>query len=241
MEEPIREIPVGDLCCLRGHFVITSQPSDPQAEKQKFSGVIHIISDFDYLLGVPREQELPVQVAYHNPASQTFLQGAFVNVSGLLLVDYDSEGKPHLTLAPDELRPQPGDPSTREYVEQSLRSFPMLNPSVVLSGIVTAIPLDKPECRVYTLHVHVPHEDGSTGLGWDGTYSDYEVHCAIPMTVRWGNQPLPQVNDLCFVTGELSGLYRVGDRQSPLVYAMRMGIINRPPLEGDLASIDNNA
>lgn len=139
MAEPVRGIPEGHPCRFRGRFVVTSQQSDPQAEKQNFSGMFHIVSNLDYLLDVPREHSLPVQVAYHNQQSQAFLQGAFVDGYGLLLVDYDSEGKPYLTLAADVLRPQPGDPSTREYVDSSSG---MANPTAVFNGTITGIPFD---------------------------------------------------------------------------------------------------
>lgn len=176
---------------------------------------------------------MTVQITYHNLSRQTFLQGAFVQASGLLLVDYDSEGKARLTLAADQLGLQRGDPSTSEYVK---RLIPMMNPHLTFFGIVTGIPVNKPNCRVYTLTLRVPHRDGSTDSPWDGTYLVYDLHCTVPLTVRWAHRPLPQINDSCFVTGELIGLLRVGDRQSPLVRVAEINVTHSTHLEENIAT-----
>lgn len=106
--------------------------------------------------------------------------------------------------------------------------------------------MDRPECRVYTLYLRVPHEDGSTDTGWDGDYSEYKVHCALLMTPQWTNHLLPRIHDLCFVAGHLAGLYRLNDLWSLLINAIDITIItpswppDEPPTPvGDDAPGDN--
>ncbi|KAL1975034.1 hypothetical protein VTN31DRAFT_5238 [Thermomyces dupontii] len=242
MNEPIGQIPEGNLCNVIGQITVLSQLPDPQTETLLFDGVIDIESNLDYLLDVPREQQLLVKVATVNRPIHgvlpAFLQGAYVRATGLLLIDYDGEGKPHLYLAADRVVPQPGDPWSQQYVE---RGFAKSNPDITFTGVVTRIPVDRPDCQVYTFSLRVPREDGTTDLGWDGTYSVYDIHCAIPMTARWANSPhwigspLPQIGDVCQVMGELSGLYRVGDRYSPLVRMSHFHVLQLlpPPEEED--------
>lgn len=240
MAEPIGQISEGNLCHVVAQLTVLSELPEPQAESLLLDGVIDIDSDLDYHLDVPREQQVPVKVAAVNRPIHgirpAFLQGAYVKASGLLIIDYNSEGKPHLYLAADRLVPQPGDPWSPEYVQ---RGFARSNPDITFSGFVTGIPVDRPDCRVYTLSLRVPRKEGATGLGWDGTYSVYDIHCAIRMTAWWANtlqwigSPLPQIGDLCQVMGEISGLYRVGDRHSPLVRADHIQVLQLLAPEDD--------
>lgn len=227
----------GKFCNVSGPLVIISEPSDPRAEKVEFTGLFATVSDLDYLLNVSREQELPVQVTYHNVSRQPLLQGAFARVTGPLHVDYDGNGKPQLSLAAVQVEPEPGDPSTREYIE---RSLPMWNPFIAFTGFVRRIPVDKPECRVCTLSLRVPREDctcAPRGVCWIGLlhYSMYEVHCATPMTVRRANRRHPQLGDTCFVVGELVGLYH-GRDLAPLVRVIEISVL--PSLRAETPTSD---
>lgn len=125
MSQQIWRIPEGHSCIIEGLFVISLQPPHPQTVNMKIDGFFDIVSNMDYLLDVPREQALPARITYHDSSSQTFLEGAFVQVRGKAFTEYDDAGKSHLTLAATRLSPQPGDSSTSEYVR---RSAPMSNP-----------------------------------------------------------------------------------------------------------------
>ena len=101
MTEPIDEVPVSDTCCtIFGPLFVLSQLPDPEAEKVAFDGVFDVESYLDYLLDIPHEQQVPVQVGYlnglHEGVRRAFLQGAYVEGYGRLLIDYDKERKPHL-------------------------------------------------------------------------------------------------------------------------------------------------
>lgn len=216
----------GKFCNVSGPLVIISEPSDPRAENVEFTGLFATVSDLDYLLNVPREQEVLVQVTYHNVPRQPLLQGAFARVTGPLHVDYDRDGKPQFSLAAVQVEPEPGDPSTREYVE---RSLPMWNPFIAFTGVVVSIPVERQECRVCTLSLRVPRDECNCqprGTCWIGQlhYSTYEVHCATPMNARRAHRRRPQLGDTCFVVGELVGQYQ-DCSLAPLVRVIEISVL----------------
>ncbi|KAL1975032.1 hypothetical protein VTN31DRAFT_5236 [Thermomyces dupontii] len=213
------------LCRTRALVVITSQPSDPLAEKVQFTGFIPIVSNFDYLLGVPREQELPIQVTYPNPMLQplvdgsdeprpSLLQDTCVQVSGYLHIDYDHEGKPHLSLAATSVRPALEDSTS---ITESVGE-PCID---CLVGVVVGIPVERPECRVYTLRVFAGHCSCSDCVRtcWKGMthHRWYDVYCVAFKSARLANRRWPQINDACALIGFIVGLYKVGDSVAPLI------------------------
>lgn len=229
-----------NLCSLTGSVVITSQPRDPRAMLVKFYGFFPVVSELDYLLDVPREQNVPVKVTYfsdpfqlvvHPDAPQLRLvQGAVVRVSGLLHVGYNHDGRPSLSLMAISVRPQPEDPPTAEDQE---RPILMKNPSMEFIGVVVAIPVERPQCLVYTLRLFRDDNDHEFPRHRKH-YSPFEMHCAVPMTARRANTPLPQINDVCVVAGELAGIYKAGDVVAPLIQVVDIEV-PPPPREDDSA------
>lgn len=233
MNVPERQFEQGILLsCARAFVVITSQPSNPQTDEVQFNGFIPIVSELDYLLGVPREQELPIQITYYprssrrsplatsgEPRRPSFSQGTCVRVYGHPHIDYDNEGKPHLVLAASDVRPALEDPSITETVwEACVVDF--------MVGIVVAIPVDRPHIRVYTLRVFAGQCSCSdcAHTCWKGMMhrSRCEVFCVTRKSPRLANSSWPRIRDECAIEGLLAGLYRAGDSLAPLIEVATM-------------------
>lgn len=234
-DEPvIEEIPERHVCSIHGPLINLSRRVADDDDIVFFEGLLDIDSDLDYLLDVPREQQLSLDVYYNHRLSQgprqRFLHGASVEANGLFYVQYDEDGKAYLSVDAYDLRPQPGNPFSKEYVR---RGLPKSNPGVFFTGIVTGIAVDRPDCRVYTFHLRVTRDEGDPDFGFQPWEIDFDIHCAIRMTVRWANRRLPQIGDFCLVSGELAGLYWLDGRHSPLVRAISIQVSQLVPPEDD--------
>lgn len=86
------------------------------------------------------------------------------------------------------------------------RGPPLYNHWLYLMGMVTGIPVDWPNCRVYTFILRVPRRIANINLGNGNSDSLYDVHCVIRMNRESAMMPLPQINDFCLVSEEIVGL-----------------------------------
>lgn len=152
-----------------------------------------------------------------------------MRVFGYLHIDYDREGKPHLSLAATSVRPALEDPSITESVGE-----PCID---CLVGVVTGIPVDRPECRVYNLRVFAGHCSCSDCVRtcWKGMthHCWYDVYCVAFKSARLVNSRWPQINDACAVIGFIVGLYKAGDSVGPLIELGAMNALPSPERRED--------
>lgn len=150
-----------------------------------------------------------LRTLYFNDEEESFQAGSMVTAYGHFIVQY-REGIPILTVSARDLTPLPVD-----YFEPEVSAT-----AVQIVGTIRGsqwIDSD-PGWRLFTVILQIPHF-----VSFVDDYVDhFEIHCAIPNTIRWQNVPLPEGRRV-FVNGHLIGIYKLGSRSSPLIVVTRLG------------------
>ena len=198
-----------DRCIIRGDLRLIEQMPLPWNHFQEVAATTCAPPPSVKRPPVPYTRFFTLRTLYFNDEEESFQAGSMVTAYGHFIVQY-REGIPILTVSARDLTPLPVD-----YFEPEVSA-----PTVQIIGTIRGsqwIDSD-PGWRLFTVTLQIPHF-----VSFVDEYVDhFEIHCAIPNTIRWQNVPLPEGRRV-FVNGHLIGIYKLGSRSSPLIVVTRLG------------------